>query len=295
MQKLIITILSLLYLPQAKTQSILGLWQGSLFNDSTGGYYFYEVKIDSSARGISAVTRTQFIVNDESYFSVKKATVKNIKGRWVIKDAETLSSNAPVAQPKGILQLNILTQKGDSLLGPFATNTTKKYSEVTGYIRLQKNGGNVLTDLSAAMLPNTPIPQKQNILPVSVKQTTVAERKNVLQATIEFSTDSVQLLLYDNGEIDGDTVSVYMNNEVFISKAGLGLKPVRKTLYITKDQDSLLLVMFAETLGTLPPNTGLLIIMDGSKRNELRFSGDLQTNAAILLKRKKLLHAGTGN
>jgi hypothetical protein len=48
--------------------------------------------------------------------------------------------------------------------------------------------------------------------------------------------------------------------------------------------------MYAENLGSIPPNTGLLIIMDGEKRYEVRFSADLKTNAAILLRRRKTDH-----
>ena len=44
--------------------------------------------------------------------------------------------------------------------------------------------------------------------------------------------------------------------------------------------------MFAETLGSIPPNTGLLIVRDGKAVYELRFSGDYKQNASILFKRK---------
>ena len=45
--------------------------------------------------------------------------------------------------------------------------------------------------------------------------------------------------------------------------------------------------MYAETLGSIPPNTGLLVIRDGQDTYEIRFSGDLQKNAGILLRRRK--------
>jgi hypothetical protein len=46
------------------------------------------------------------------------------------------------------------------------------------------------------------------------------------------------------------------------------------------------LILVAENLGTLPPNTGLLVVKDGDKVYQVNFSADLQTNAAILFKRK---------
>jgi hypothetical protein len=102
-----------------------------------------------------------------------------------------------------------------------------------------------------------------------------------------FESDSLVLTLYDNGDVDGDTVTVLMNGGIIFSKAGLSTKANTKTVYITSTMDSVSLVMYAESLGEIPPNTGLLIVNDGEKRYEIRFSADLSTNAAILLRRKK--------
>lgn len=102
-----------------------------------------------------------------------------------------------------------------------------------------------------------------------------------------FENDSLVLTLYDNGDVDGDTVTVIMNGNVIFSKAGLSTKAHTKTVYITPNMDSVKLVMYAESLGEIPPNTGLLIVNDGEKRYDVRFSADLSTNAAIVLRRKK--------
>jgi len=123
--------------------------------------------------------------------------------------------------------------------------------------------------------------------PVVKAAADVAERKMKNQQSVFFESDSLVLTLYDNGEVDGDTVSVLMNGQIIFAKQGLTEKPNSKTIYIDKSmKDSLSMVMYAESLGSIPPNTGLLIIMDGEKRYEVRFSADLQTNAAILLRRK---------
>jgi hypothetical protein len=45
--------------------------------------------------------------------------------------------------------------------------------------------------------------------------------------------------------------------------------------------------MHAESLGLIPPNTGLLVIQDGAMRYEIRFEGDLQKSSAIVLRRKR--------
>lgn len=115
----------------------------------------------------------------------------------------------------------------------------------------------------------------------------VSNRTTVLQQTVSFTSDSLQLSLYDNGEIDGDTVSVLMNGQLLLAKQGLSTTAIRKTIYIPSNTDRVELVMYAESLGSIPPNTGLLVIKDGKSLYEVRFSGDLQKNASIVFNRKK--------
>jgi hypothetical protein len=104
---------------------------------------------------------------------------------------------------------------------------------------------------------------------------------------VNYTSDSLVITLYDNGEVDGDTVSVIMNGKVIMPLVGLSTKAVRKTIYTKDITDSIQIVMYAENLGTLPPNTGLLIVNDGKERYEIRFSGDLKKNSAIVFKRKE--------
>jgi hypothetical protein len=105
--------------------------------------------------------------------------------------------------------------------------------------------------------------------------------------SVNYTSDSLMIMLYDNGEVDGDTVSVIMNGNIIMPMVGLSSNAVRKTIYTKDITDSIQIVMYAENLGTLPPNTGLLIVYDGKERYEIRFSGDLKKNAAIVFKKKE--------
>ena len=116
----------------------------------------------------------------------------------------------------------------------------------------------------------------------------IALRKTEVIRSIDFKADSLVLILYDNGIVDGDTVSVVLNGQVIIPKQGLSEKAYRKVIKITPDLgDSLQLVMYAENLGSIPPNTGLLIVEDGQDRQEIRFEGDMKKSSAVVLRRKK--------
>ena len=128
-----------------------------------------------------------------------------------------------------------------------------------------------------------PIIPEKNILPAAE----VSSRVTIAQQTVYFKSDSLQLSLYDNGEVDGDTVSVLMNGSIIIPKQRLSTTAFRKTIFIEPQQDSIQLLMYAENLGAIPPNTGLLVVKDGRETYEVRFSGDLQKNAAVIFRRKK--------
>ena len=114
------------------------------------------------------------------------------------------------------------------------------------------------------------------------------ERKTEVIQNFTYSSDSITISLIDNGTVDGDTVSVVLNGEVIMERIRLTAAPKTQTIYITPDMgDSIQLIMYAENLGRIPPNTGLLVVQDGSQRYETRFAGDLQKSSAIILRRKK--------
>ena len=122
---------------------------------------------------------------------------------------------------------------------------------------------------------------KENIIANSL------QRKTEVVRSVFFKSDSLVLSLYDNGIVDGDTVSVVMNGKVIIANQGLTTKPIRFVIHATPELgDSLLITMVAENLGSIPPNTGLIIVEDGDDRSEIRFTGDMQMSSAVLFKRK---------
>lgn len=129
---------------------------------------------------------------------------------------------------------------------------------------------------------------KKPAIDVTQHAAVIAGRKSEFTQLVNFKSDSLQISLYDNGEIDGDTVSVFMNGEIILSKQGLKSAAIRKTIYLPAGQtDEFTLVMFAESLGKYPPNTGLLVIRDGEEVYNLRFSSDFKQNAGIIFRRKQ--------
>ena len=139
-----------------------------------------------------------------------------------------------------------------------------------------------------APIPKPVAPKPQPVIVDPTAATDLANRKVETIKALYFKSDSLILTLYDNGEVDGDTVSVIMNGNIIMPRVGLSTNAYKKTIY-TNDiaGDSIQLVMYAESLGSLPPNTGLLIVNDGNDRYEIRFSGDMQKSSAIVFRRRR--------
>lgn len=129
----------------------------------------------------------------------------------------------------------------------------------------------------------TPVENKVTVAPAA----DIARRKIETIRTLSYRSDSLVLTLFDNGQVDGDTVSVVVNGTTVLAKKGLNTTAINYTLHTNNFGDSIQVLMYAENLGAIAPNTGLLLIQDGPVRHEVRFSGDLQRNSAIVLRREK--------
>ncbi|MEP6711477.1 MAG: hypothetical protein ABJA37_03625 [Ferruginibacter sp.] len=114
------------------------------------------------------------------------------------------------------------------------------------------------------------------------------KRNNTLLKTIEVDNESIKVDLYDNGEIDGDSISLFYNNKLLLSHKRLSDKAITLNIPVAQDDGVNELVMYAENLGSIPPNTALMVVTDGSKRYEIRITSDLQKSGAIRFLHKKV-------
>jgi hypothetical protein len=122
--------------------------------------------------------------------------------------------------------------------------------------------------------PKTELP-KMNIPPIT------RSRKNELAQSLVVRNEEVLIKLYDNGEIDGDTISVYHNGQAVLSSKRLSAQPLRITLKMDDNNSEHVLIMVAENMGRIPPNTSLMIVEDGDKRYEVKITSTEQKNAMV--------------
>ncbi|MBK6378343.1 MAG: hypothetical protein IPF72_00705 [Chitinophagaceae bacterium] len=113
------------------------------------------------------------------------------------------------------------------------------------------------------------------------------QRETDVQSLLEIASadkDSIRVDVYDNGEIDGDSVSVYEEGVQRISKKLITAKPITFYVSLNKNVNPIVhLRLIAENLGTIPPCTALMIVTTKSRRYEVRLSSNFRKNATVEL------------
>lgn len=111
----------------------------------------------------------------------------------------------------------------------------------------------------------------------------LVERENKLIRTITTSEDNIQINIFDNGTIDNDTISLYHNNALVISNAKLDIRPLTLKIKCSRTDNRHELVMVAENLGEIPPNSAMMVITAGKERYEVFLASDEQRNAKVVI------------
>ena len=149
-----------------------------------------------------------------------------------------------------------------------------------------------------AIIPAAPVPPAALVAPVAknipstktapvILPAKITQRETDVQSLIEIAfrdKDSIRVEVYDNGDIDGDSVSVYEEQVQRINKKMITAKPIIFYVSLDKNINPIThLRLVAESLGAIPPCTALMIVTTKSKRYEVRLSSNFNKNATVEL------------
>ena len=112
-------------------------------------------------------------------------------------------------------------------------------------------------------------------------------RTRQLVQEIPFTNDSLVLKFYDDAEIDGDSIAVFFNDKMLAQHIRLSDTAYIIKLPVEAIQQTNELVMVAENLGSIPPNTSLMIAMVDGRRYEARLASTENSSALIRFVRKE--------
>lgn len=126
------------------------------------------------------------------------------------------------------------------------------------------------------------IKQNQPVKPI--KEIKLEKRSKDLVKEITVDNDSISVTLYDNGIIDGDSITLVYNDKILTTHQLLTDKPLTFFIKVNAGNSRNELMMYAENLGSIPPNTALMVIYDGKKRYELNVSSTKKSNGVVSFK-----------
>ncbi|MFN4007464.1 MAG: hypothetical protein ACK4HE_08125 [Chitinophagaceae bacterium] len=142
---------------------------------------------------------------------------------------------------------------------------------------------NLPTPVEAPVATST-APEKPVAQPIETPKPKILElRENKLARVFQVADPNIEISFFDNGEIDGDTISVYVNNELVINKQRLTAKAQTIQVKASPVNTTQEIVVVAESLGTIPPNTAFVIIKAGRQRYEIVLTSTEQRNAKLVI------------
>lgn len=252
-----------------------GRWTGQLSQSDRDYGFFYELNLENPAGGQSNIVSEDnggsalhdlqwaFDAKDSIVTLQEIAVVSKTdpKWKWCIKTAKLrLSRNANVYMLEGDWQ-----------------GYLEGYSPQTGKCAPGK------------MYLEKPVETKQ-MQQLEQQQSQVYELENKrevrISRVIEVQKPNIRINVWDSGVVDGDIITLFLNGKQIIEKYRVNKN--KYAIPVTLAEDNNFLILHAEALGDIPPNTIAVSVYDGTKEQMLVLSSDLKTSGAVLVKQFKI-------
>ena len=111
-------------------------------------------------------------------------------------------------------------------------------------------------------------------------------REKIIATEIPLAGYSIELRFYDNAEIDGDSISLFLNGNLIFQHIRLTASAYTIKLSVNELLNNNELVMVAENLGSIPPNTSYMLAIVDNKRYEAMLRSSEESSAVIRLSKK---------
>ena len=226
-----------------------------------------------------------FVEKVSSLLSIKNTRVENKK----TDTPKTKLAATQTTQPK-IKPITTLLAK------PSLPTATKNASNPTSKLIASEENSNSKTTVNPTTEAATDdvIVENETISTNTIAQNTISNlpinlpwvlvgRENKLVKKIITNSKNISLDLFDNGTIDNDTIIVFDNKKLLVNKKRLSYKAIHLDFNFTENLREHEVIIVAHNMGTVPPNTALLLFKDGKVRQEYFITSTNKINAKILI------------
>lgn len=122
-------------------------------------------------------------------------------------------------------------------------------------------------------------------VPVPSIEEKFVTRKKVITSEITVEGEFIELRFYDNAQVDGDSISLFLNDKLLFQHIRLTEKAYTIRIPVTDLLETNELTMVAENLGTIPPNTSYMVAECNGKRFEAKLASTENSSAVIILRK----------
>jgi hypothetical protein len=250
----------------ALTQEISGIWKGTLTQGPGGCFPVYNIELQIQISG-NRITGASYHYSDvTNYVKEEFSGTFNAENKLLL-----------------INEMKVLTFKVPSDCIPCIKQYSLTYTTQERKESLNGEWGGVTMNNQAACPPGKILltRTKESAFKNVDKTVPLTTRTNELVREIKVDTGIIRLDFYDNAQIDGDTISVFVDKQPVLSMQRLSQKPLTVKVIIDLKRTEHEVVMVAENLGEIPPNTALMMVTAGQKRYQLYLTSTEQKNAMV--------------
>lgn len=111
----------------------------------------------------------------------------------------------------------------------------------------------------------------------------ISNRRLDIQEILKTTDSFIRISLYDNATIDDDTVSIFVNKVPVVLKKRLSATAHLFDVLAPEPGKPVEILMQAENLGSIPPNTALMVVETGKRRYEVRMSAGFDKHAVLVV------------
>jgi zinc protease len=196
-----------------------------------------------------------------------QSTLDKVKKQWIEGHREDLKKNGSWATE--LLEAKVSGNNIDRFINydKYVNALTTKDIQKAAQVFL--NPANMITGVQQPEKIEAP------------KPVVVNGRTTKVAATYDITDIDVTIDVYDNAQVDGDQISLFFNGGEVANKQNLTDKPLTFKVKARKGTNTI--VMFAENLGTTPPNTAYMVVKAGGKEYKVELSSDLKESGSIVL------------
>jgi hypothetical protein len=266
------------------TQNYKGVWLGYLDSDlqnimTLNVYYILHVKEQDNniVNGKAYIYRENPIQAEGILDFIGVINKDNLN----INELKILHSKIPSDSARFLciknLKLKLTKEVGiDKLNGTFTGAGENSLPCYPGNVYLQR-----FSDANKQYIPQSYL---TNILLDSRDPNVFLKTKLSRPIVIEVTENVIRLEIKDYLKEDGDIISVYHNRRPFIRNQLIVNRPASHTLRLNRNQELHEIILYAENLGRIPPNTSNLKIYDGIKEHQVLIQSSKEVSAVVYLR-----------